>query len=34
MGEHFSADLAMVAPTDGGTTIALLLVNVVYSFSR
>jgi hypothetical protein len=34
MGEHFSADLAMVVPTDGGTTIAFPLVNVVYSFSR
>jgi hypothetical protein len=33
MGERFSADLAMVVPTDGGTTIAFPLVNVVYSFS-
>ena len=31
MGERFSADLAMVVPTDGGTTFPL--VNVVYSFS-
>ena len=34
MGERFAADLAMVVPTDGGTTIAFPLVNVVYSFSR
>jgi len=34
MGEHFSADLALVVPTDGGTTVAFPLVNVVYSFSR
>jgi hypothetical protein len=34
MGDHFSADLALVVPTDGGTTIAFPLVNVVYSFSR
>lgn len=34
MGERFSADLAMVVPTDGGTTFAFPLVNVVYSFSR
>ena len=33
MGERFSADLAMVVPTDGGTTFAFPLVNVVYSFS-
>jgi len=33
MGERFSADLAMVVPTDGSTTIAFPLVNVVYSFS-
>lgn len=33
MGERFSADLAMVVPTDGGTTVAFPLVNVVYSFS-
>ena len=33
MGERFSADLAMVVPTDGRTTIAFPLVNVVYSFS-
>ena len=34
IGEHFSADLALVVPTDGGTTVAFPLVNVVYSFSR
>jgi hypothetical protein len=34
LGERFSADLALVAPTDGGTTVAFPLVNVVYSFSR
>jgi len=34
MGERFSADFAMVVPTDGGTTVAFPLVNVVYSFSR
>ena len=34
LGEHFSADLALVVPTDGGTTVAFPLVNVVYSFSR
>ena len=33
IGERFSADLAMVVPTDGSTTIAFPLVNVVYSFS-
>ena len=33
MGERFSADLAMVVPTDGSATIAFPLVNVVYSFS-
>ena len=33
MGERFSADLAMVVPTDGSSTIAFPLVNVVYSFS-
>ena len=30
MGERFSADLAMVVPTDGSSTIAFPLVNVVY----
>jgi hypothetical protein len=34
LGERFSADLAMVVPTDGDTTVAFPLVNVVYSFSR
>jgi hypothetical protein len=34
LGERFSADLALVVPTDGGTTVAFPLVNVVYSFSR
>ena len=34
MGERFSADFAMVVPTDGSETIAFPLVNVVYSFSR
>jgi hypothetical protein len=34
LGERFSADFAMVVPTDGGTTFAFPLVNVVYSFSR
>jgi hypothetical protein len=34
LGEHFSADLAMVVPTDGGSFVAFPLVNVVYSFSR
>jgi hypothetical protein len=34
LGEHFSADLALVVPTDGGSTVAFPLVNVVYSFSR
>jgi hypothetical protein len=34
MGEHVSADLALVVPTDGGTTVGFPLVNVVYSFSR
>jgi hypothetical protein len=33
LGERFSADLALVVPTDGGSTIAFPLVNVVYSFS-
>ena len=33
IGERFSADLAMVVPTDGSTTIAFPLVNLVYSFS-
>jgi hypothetical protein len=33
MGERFSADLAMVVPTDGSSTIAFPLVNVVYSVS-
>ena len=33
MGERFSADLAMVVPTDGSTAIAFPLVNVLYSFS-
>lgn len=34
MGEHFSADLALVVPTDGSSTVGFPLVNVVYSFSR
>jgi hypothetical protein len=34
LGERFSADLALVVPTDAGTTVAFPLVNVVYSFSR
>jgi hypothetical protein len=34
LGEHFSADLALVVPTDGGSAVAFPLVNVVYSFSR
>ena len=34
LGERFSADLALVVPTDGDTTVAFPLVNVVYSFSR
>jgi len=34
MGERFSADLALVVPTDGSTTVAFPLVNVVYGFSR
>jgi hypothetical protein len=34
MGERFSADLALVVPTDGGTTVAFPLVNMVYSFAR
>jgi hypothetical protein len=34
IGEHFSADLGLVVPTDGGSTVAFPLVNVVYSFSR
>jgi hypothetical protein len=34
LGERFSADLALVVPTDGGTTFAFPLVNVVYSFGR
>ena len=33
MGDRFSVDLAMVVPTDGSSTIAFPLVNVVYSFS-
>ncbi len=33
IGERFSADLAMVVPTDGRATIAFPLVNVVYSFA-
>jgi len=33
MGEHFSTDLGLVVPTDGGSTVAFPLVNVVYSFS-
>lgn len=33
MGERFSADLAMVVPTDGSEAVAFPLVNVVYSFS-
>jgi hypothetical protein len=34
LGERFSADLALVVPTGGGTTVAFPLVNVVYSLSR
>jgi hypothetical protein len=34
LGERFAADLALVVPTDGVTTVAFPLVNVVYSFSR
>jgi hypothetical protein len=34
MGEHFSADLALVVPTDRGSTVSFPLVNVVSSFSR
>ncbi len=34
LGERFAADLALVVPTDGGTTVAFPLVNVVYTFSR
>ena len=34
MGEHFSADLALVVPTDGNSTVGFPLVNVVYSLSR
>jgi len=34
LGERFSADLALVVPTDGGSAVAFPLVNVVYSFSR
>jgi hypothetical protein len=34
LGERFSADLALVVPTDGSTIVAFPLVNVVYSFSR
>ena len=34
LGERFAADLALVVPTDGGSTVAFPLVNVVYSFSR
>ena len=33
IGERFSADLAMVVPTDGRATIAFPLVNVVCSFA-
>jgi len=34
LGERFSADLALVVPTDGGSAVAFPLVNVVYSFAR
>jgi hypothetical protein len=34
LGEHFSADLALVVPTDGSFAVAFPLVNVVYSFTR
>jgi hypothetical protein len=34
LGEHFSADLALVVPAGGGSVVAFPLVNVVYSFSR
>lgn len=34
LGEHFSADLALVVPTDGSGVVAFPLVNVVYSFTR
>ncbi|MEQ1728012.1 MAG: hypothetical protein ABL982_06485 [Vicinamibacterales bacterium] len=34
IGEHFSTDLAMVVPTDGGSTVAFPLVNVVYTWSK
>jgi hypothetical protein len=34
LGERFSADLALVVPTDGGSAVAFPMVNVVYSFSR
>jgi hypothetical protein len=34
MGEHFSADLALVMPFDGNSAVAFPLVNVVYSFTR
>jgi hypothetical protein len=34
LGEHFSADLALVVPTDGSWAVAFPLVNVVYSFTR
>ena len=34
LGERFAADLALVVPTDGVSTVAFPLVNVVYSFSR
>jgi len=31
-GERFLADLALVVPADGGSTVALPLVNMVCSF--
>jgi len=34
LGERFSADLAPVVPTDGGSAVAFPLENVVYSLSR
>ena len=34
LGERFSADLALVVPTDGSWAVAFPLVNVVYSFTR
>ena len=34
IGEHFSADLALVVPIDGNSAIGFPLVNVVYSFTR